>query len=409
MFRNSNDNPENQVLEYNVVSTDTQEILEDNYSEALSPLDQWLQRDPNFRCKEIEYIKRAELGYPYTITENGDLQQPFNESGWTFLLVLDRSFPRETEHRELPIRVYLVNPGLMEFKKLYNMDKSSIPGVRQDASGAAYLYIEEVDKDFERYVNNLHSGCMSETMILYTKKWVGALQRTIEQEKRRRSKKKLELRNPLWPSRSVQRYDDYGDYSGFHGQAKYVDGRVSRSGQVNPRCQKVVLSNRAFIQIFNESQSKLETETGGLLLGHYDHGIWYVIEASDPGINAVFRVAYHEGDDVYQNHVCDVISRTYKHPLVFLGMWHRHPGSLDSFSGTDDGTNYKYAASAGNGCISAIINYDPNFRITFYYAEQDDNRSVRYTKVDVEVGDDKIPNKEIMMLADMNDVISRMT
>jgi hypothetical protein len=144
-----------------------------------------------------------------------------------------------------------------------------------------------------------------------------------------------------------------------------------------------------------------------LLLGHFDDGVWYVIEASDPGINAKFYEAYHEGDDVYQNHVCGVISRTYKHPLVFLGMWHRHPGSLDSFSGTDDGTNYKYAESAGNGCISAIINYDPEFRITFYYAEQGDFQRIYYTKVDVEVGDDKIPNQEILKVAAIEDVMRR--
>lgn len=407
MFRSSNENPENQALEESIVTPASQEVLEGSSSEVLSPLEQWIQKNPGFRHDEIEYIKRAELGYPYTITRNGDLQQPFNVSGWTFLLVLDRSFPRETEQRELPVKVYLVNPSLVEFKKLYSMDAHRIPCVKQDASGAAYLYIEDAAEDFDRYVNNQHTRCMSETMILYTKKWVDALQRTIEQEKRQRSKKRREFGNSLWPSRSGSRYDDY--YSGYLGRAKYVDGRASRTDNVNPRCQKVVLSNRAFIQIFNESQSKIETETGGLLLGHFEHGVWYVIEASDPGINAVFRVSYHEGDDVYQNHVCDVISRTYKHPLVFLGMWHRHPGSLDSFSGTDDGTNYKYAAAAGNGCISAIINYDPDFRITFHYAEQDDNRGVRYTKVDVEVGDDKIPNKEIMLLADMNDIISRMS
>ena len=407
MFRSSNEPTENQALEDSALTAGSQEIPEDDSSEELFPLEQWIQRNPSFRHDEIDYIKRAELGYPCTITENGDLQQPFNAVGWTFLLVMDKSFPRETERQELPIKVYLVNPGLVEFKKLYNMDKNRIPCVKQDASGAAYLYIEDAYEDFERYVNNRHSKCMSETMILYTKKWVDMLQRTIEQERRQRSKRRGEFGNSLWPSRSNSRYDDF--YTGYPGRAKYVDGRASQTENVNPRCQKVVLSSRAFIQIFNEAQSKIETETGGLLLGHFENGVWYVIEASDPGINAVFQVAYHEGDDVYQNHVCGVISRTYKHPLVFLGMWHRHPGSMDSFSGTDDGTNYKYAATAGNGCISAIINYDPDFRITFYYAEQDDNRSVRYTKVDVEVGDDRIPNKEIMMLADMNDVISRMS
>lgn len=407
MFKSSNENPVENASENSAVIPDSQDNIENNSSEELPLLEQWIQRNPSFRHDEMDYIKRAKLGYPCTITGNGDLQQPFNVSGWTFLLVIDKSFPKETEQRELPIRVYLVNPGLVEFKKLYKMDVGNIPCVKKDVSGAAYLHFEEVNDDLDRYVNNRHTRCMSETMILCTKKWVNELQRAIEQEKRQRSRTKWQFGNSLWPSRSGSRYEDY--YSGQLGRPKYVDGRASRTDNVNPRCQKVVLSNRALIQIFNESQSKIETETGGLLLGHFEHGIWYVVEASDPGINAVFRVAYHEGDDVYQNHVCDVISRTYKHPLVFLGMWHRHPGSLDSFSGTDDRTNYKYAASAGNGCISAIINYDPDFRITFYYAEQDDNRGVRYTKVDVEVGDERIPNKEIMMLADMNDVISRMS
>ena len=201
---------------------------------------------------------------------------------------------------------------------------------------------------------------------------------------------------------SESEYFDRSEYSN-----KYVDGRRSVTGRVNPYCKKIVLSDRAYIQIFNESQSRIQTETGGLLLGHFDDGVWYVVEASDPGINAKFFNAYHEGDDVYENHVCCVISRTYKHPLVFLGMWHRHPGSYDSFSGTDDGTNYKYAGSAGNGCISAIINYDPDFRITFYYVQQGENHRVYYTKVDVEVGDDKIPNKEMLKIASIEDVMRR--
>ena len=181
MFRSSNENPENQALDESIGTPDSQEVLESSSSEELSPLEQWIQRNPGFRHDEIEYIKRTELGYPYTITENGDLQQPFNVSGWTFLLVLDRSFPRETEQRELPIKVYLVNPGLVEFKKLYNMDAHRIPCVKQDASGAAYLYINDATEDFNRYVNHQHTRCMSETMILYTKKWVDALQLTIAQ------------------------------------------------------------------------------------------------------------------------------------------------------------------------------------------------------------------------------------
>lgn len=403
---NSNESLENNMTDEYTSTLDESNALNDNLSEESSPEERWIQKNPTYRQTEISFIKDANLDYPYTFTQGGDLQQPFNVSGWTFLLVLDRSYPRETEQGEIPIKVYLVNPGVVEFKKLYNIESKNIPYVQVDSSGMYYLEIDEVSKAFAKYSNNQHNMCMVETMLKYTNKWVNTLQQAIEQEKIQQKKKKRSFVDFFMPSRQINRNDD--EYYRRNNRAKYVDGRASCSDYVNPRCQKVVLSNRAFIQIFNESQSKIETETGGLLLGHYEHGVWYVIEASDPGINAVFRVAYHEGDDVYQNHVCDVISRTYKYPLVFLGMWHRHPGSLDSFSGTDDGTNYKYAASVGNGCISAIINYDPNFRITFYFAEQDNNGSVKYTKVDVEVGDDRIPNKNMMMLADMSDVISRM-
>ena len=169
----------------------------------------------------------------------------------------------------------------------------------------------------------------------------------------------------------------------------------------------MVLSDRAYIQIYNESRARIRTETGGLLLGHYENGVWYVVEASDPGINAKFFSAYHEGDDVYENHVCGVISRTYKHPLVFLGMWHRHPGSLDTFSSTDDVTNGKDAVSAGNGCVSAIVNYDPDFRLTFYYVERGRQGEVYYTRIDTQVGDGYIANKEMMKLATIADVNER--
>ena len=85
MFRSSNEPTENQALEDSALTAGSQEIPEDDSSEELFPLEQWIQRNPSFRHDEIDYIKRAELGYPCTITENGDLQQPFNAIGWTFL------------------------------------------------------------------------------------------------------------------------------------------------------------------------------------------------------------------------------------------------------------------------------------------------------------------------------------
>ncbi|MDD7409529.1 MAG: Mov34/MPN/PAD-1 family protein [Anaerovoracaceae bacterium] len=399
--------PDGSRIPVNVIISDRVFSPEGTGQRELTQAEKWILKSPFFRSAEVEYINSNMRDFPAAITESGDLQQPFEVSGWIFLLVLDKSFPRKTEKRDMPAKVYLVSPGIPEFKELYGLDAGSIPYVREDDSGMHYLYIEQAEKELDRYVNNRSSRCMSETMQVYTAKWTQGMQKKIEAEKKQQKGRKAKTWNLFGRGGSEKgRETVWTSVSGT--SAEYSDGRLSRSRAANPRCRKVVLSDRAFIQIFNESQSRLETETGGLLLGHYDKGVWYVIEASDPGIDAVFQKAYHEGDDVYQNHVCDVISRTYKHPLVFLGMWHRHPGSLDSFSGTDDITNRKYAVSAGNGCISAIINYDPDFRVTFYYVELDGPRGVKYTQVDVEVGDGKIGNKEIMKLADVGDVLNRM-
>lgn len=70
-------------------------------------------------------------------------------------------------------------------------------------------------------------------------------------------------------------------------------------------------------------------------------------------------------------------------------------------------TNGKYAVSAGNGCISAIVNYDPDFRLTFYYVERGRQGEVYYTRIDTQVGDGYIANKEMMKLATIADVNER--
>ncbi len=373
--------------------------------EDLTPIEKWIQKSPQARSREIEYLQNAGFQYPLQVTAAEDVQQAFMIDKWMFLMVIDKTFPKETETAEIPIRICLVAPNLSEFERM--IPRRKIPCVEKDHAGIDTLQFPIFQQEYEKYLNGQLDKLLTETLLLHAREWVGGMLQAIQKEKNKRTGWEFGIRMPSFLNRGQSRNTEEEYYSSNERRPKYVDGRQSVNGRVNPRCKKIVLSDRAYIQIFNESQSRIQTETGGLLLGHFDNGIWYVIEASDPGINAKFYNAYHEGDDVYENHVCGVISRTYKHPLVFLGMWHRHPGSLDSFSGTDDGTNYKYAGSAGNGCISAIINYDPAFRITFYYAEQGDYQRVYYTKVDVEVGDDKIPNKEMLKVASVEDVLRR--
>ena len=378
-------------------------VDEDNESHEESPVDLWIAKSPTARKPEVDYLQTFNPEFPVSISERGNLQKPFKAGSWTFLMELDKSFPKPTENNRLPIRVYLVMPNADEIMRKFRMN--SIPNVKKDPNNSEYLVFAEMKQELQDYISGRYSEeLLVEKMVKHTNDWVSSLAQSIQQRYKPTKKQTTFLSFLFGYGSRTSTSQELQEY----GRSKYLDGRSNVTGDINPRCKKVVLSDRAYSQIYSETYSKIRTETGGLLLGHFEKGIWYVVEASDPGINATFTTYYHEGDDVYENHMCGVISRMYKHPLVFLGMWHRHPGSLDVFSGTDDQTNYKYAESAGNGCISALVNIDPNLRITFYYAEQGRYQGdVFYTKVDVEVGDDKFENPEILKLASSNDIVRR--
>lgn len=165
----------------------------------------------------------------------------------------------------------------------------------------------------------------------------------------------------------------------------------------------MVFSKRAMIALLVETREKITTETGGVFLGKYFKGVWYVVETIDPGPKAIFKTAYFEYDQDYINHLINKISRLYNHQLDLVGLWHRHPGSLDTFSMTDDGTNTKYAEMDVNGAISGLVNIDPEFRLTMYHV----SLPLHYDKIDWEVNDKLIP-KEILNLKDDNECCSQM-
>lgn len=163
-------------------------------------------------------------------------------------------------------------------------------------------------------------------------------------------------------------------------------------------CQLVVFSNKAYNAIIRESFEKDPVETGGILLGHIlDNGIWIIMEVLPPGINSIFQYAYFEYDDSFVNYLAQSVANQYKRPLDLLGLWHRHPGSLDTFSQTDDMTNATFARQNPKGVISGLVNIDPRFRFTMYHLDHDMpvSRYGRpyYTPVEIEVGDDLIPEE----------------
>lgn len=151
---------------------------------------------------------------------------------------------------------------------------------------------------------------------------------------------------------------------------------------------KVIFSERAFTSILAETTERVYTETGGLFLGTIQEDNWFVIESIDPGPNSIFEVAYFEYDKKYVEHLINKIANIYNEKLDLIGLWHRHPGSMDVFSTTDGGTNSKYAAMREQGAISALVNVDPNFRLTVYHVKQ----PCKYLKIDYLVGNSYIPS-----------------
>lgn len=132
--------------------------------------------------------------------------------------------------------------------------------------------------------------------------------------------------------------------------------------------QTVVFSERAWNAIVSETMDKDPLETGGILLGYaLENGFWIVVETIPPGWKTVNTIVDFEYDSQFVNYLSNVIYKQYDKQLKVLGLWHRHPGSMDLFSPTDDITNKKFASHMPIGSISGIVNIDPKLRLTMYH------------------------------------------
>lgn len=165
----------------------------------------------------------------------------------------------------------------------------------------------------------------------------------------------------------------------------------------------VAFTRRAWTALLAEVYKKLSTETGGILLGYRNGDYWIVVESLDPGPNSIFQVAYFEYDQNYVTHLTNRIRNYYDPPLDILGLWHRHPGSFDQFSGTDDVTNRSFADLSPAGAISGLINIDPNPRFTLFHVS---SNPLQYTRIDYTVLDDK-ESEEVAPLRSVDDLVAR--
>jgi proteasome lid subunit RPN8/RPN11 len=191
--------------------------------------------------------------------------------------------------------------------------------------------------------------------------------------------------------------------------------------EMNPSDYKVIFTNRAYNAIIVEGERMSPKETGGILMGHFlDSGHWVVMEVLLPGPESQFQEYSFEYDEKYINYTAKGISSQYELCLQILGLWHRHPGGMDVFSGMDGKANSNFAARFPYGAISALVNFDPEFRLTMYHVLQQPVTEIpsdvtkrtsllnnifgksdllqhqliptpQYTKIDFFVGDDLIP------------------
>ena len=378
-------------------------------------VDAWVAKDRLWRLPELAAQRASEVIMEPTVGDNNALTRPFKVGDNYFLLYYSARFPSRDWGGDCPVKVYLVSPSVAECK----LPRGPIPFVlKADDKGSVHISDQQFERAYQRLFKNWNSrmsATMARAALDLAHRWTRSLAQWSAEANRQLIKAEKPQLVPGWGKnareearpQTIPATGRTADTLRL-GRSSFVDGRVSRGLAAPEACQKVVFSSRAFAQIYTETQARISTETGGLLLGHFHQGVWYVVETCDPGWNGVFQVAYHEGDEQYENHVSRILSRIYKHPLVFLGMWHRHPGSLDTFSGTDDVTNWRYVDHCtGVGCISGLINYDPDFRMTFYHCTQTDAPGMRYTRVDIEVGDDKFVMPELLQMATKADVDAR--
>lgn len=164
--------------------------------------------------------------------------------------------------------------------------------------------------------------------------------------------------------------------------------------KTSPDCQSVVLSDRAYRSILAETSEFGDNETGGLMMGNFHNGIWYTIDSLDPGFDSTHSSTQFRYQTEYVNHLSAKVGRLYRHPLTIIGIWHRHPGSMDYFSPTDYTSMTNMVQDASVGLLFMLVNVDPMLRMTFYYLD----KQLHLYQVPYTVGDKYIP-REILEYA----------
>ena len=145
---------------------------------------------------------------------------------------------------------------------------------------------------------------------------------------------------------------------------------------------KIFISIDAMESIRSEALKYGQFETGGLLLGEKtivkDNYSILVKKATGPGDNSEHGTHYFKPNKEYYQDV--LLQELYRNSLVYIGEWHKHPGSFDQPSCTDLETMKQITEDENSKDCLAIIATTPDYddkqvlsgivQISFYYYQR---------------------------------------
>ena len=103
---------------------------------------------------------------------------------------------------------------------------------------------------------------------------------------------------------------------------------------------------------------------------------------ADSGINATYEYAMCEKDHEYCDHLSTRILEYYDFPAeeLVVAQVHYHPAPYQKFSHGDGPANIKLARQYG-GVTNGLMWVDPEFRMQFWYIDEDGNETpIDYTE-----------------------------
>jgi len=333
------------------VESSNQLWYEKNPSLLESEKDEMKRRFPNFELQKLDDGKLYWLGSLSPLGDDG--------TTWTVMVVYEGDISEITTGDEVArdtfIKVYPVEPDIEEMLERLEHTPSAFDCLQKDSQGEYFF----------------SSADISMTTSIRAVASLSCAERCINDIA-------FELARSSTTARNA-----------------YANTTITENRRtVKP--QRVIFSNRAFTALLAETKEKLATETGGIFLGTMDDDVWYVIESIDPGPRSIFQAAYFEYDGDYVRHLANKVNRLYGDKLDVIGLWHRHPGSMDVFSHTDHGTIRLFAEQNNGVTISALVNIDPTFRLTMYVATW--SGTLQCERIEYEVNDGLIPSEVASVL-----------